>query len=108
MATTPTYLWTPPPPPSLPVRGRSERLPVHRLFFVGRNYHAHAHEMGRPVDKATARPFYFTKSPQTLVQSGATAPYPAGTEDYQHEMELVLVIGEAGHKVPQSAAHRLV
>ena len=40
--TSTTYLWTPPPVYSLPVRGRSERLPIHRLFFVGRNYHAHA------------------------------------------------------------------
>ena len=62
-----TYLWTPPPVPSVPVRGRSERFPVNRLFFVGRNYHAHALEMGKPVDKASERPFYFTKSATTLV-----------------------------------------
>ena len=37
---TTTYLWTPPPVYSLPVRGKTERLPVNRLFFVGRNYHA--------------------------------------------------------------------
>ncbi|RZI69317.1 MAG: FAA hydrolase family protein, partial [Variovorax sp.] len=47
-----TYLWTPPPVRSLPVRGMPVRLPVNRLFFVGRNYHAHAVEMGRPVDKS--------------------------------------------------------
>ena len=70
--TTPTYLWTPPPVYSLPVRGTAARLPINRLFFVGRNYHAHAVEMGRPVDKATERPFYFTKAPGTLVESGAT------------------------------------
>ena len=68
----PTYLWTPPPVQSLPVHGSTQRLPVNRLFFVGRNYHAHAVEMGRPVDKAVEPPFYFTKSPQTLVESGAT------------------------------------
>ena len=61
-----TYLWTPPPVYSLPVRGTAERLPVNRLFFVGRNYHAHAVEMGRPVDKANERPFYFTKAASTL------------------------------------------
>ena len=66
-----TFLWSPPPVPSLPVRGTAQRAPVNRLFFVGRNYHAHAVEMGRPVDKATERPFYFTKSPTTLVESGA-------------------------------------
>ena len=60
---TTTYLWNPPPPLSLPVRGKSERFPINRLFFVGRNYHAHAVEMGKPVDKSVERPFYFTKSP---------------------------------------------
>ena len=62
------YLWTPPPVRSLPVRGESRRLPINRLFFVGRTYHAHAVEMGRPVDKSVERPFYFTKAPQTLVE----------------------------------------
>ena len=65
------YLWTPPPVQSLPVRGSQQRLPVNRLFFVGRNYHAHAIEMGKPVDKSVERPFYFTKSPSTLTESGA-------------------------------------
>jgi fumarylpyruvate hydrolase len=102
------YLWTPPPPPSLPVRGQSARLPVNRLFFVGRNYHAHAVEMGRPVDKSAERPFYFTKSPQTLVESGATVAYPSETRDFQHEMELVLVIGKAGFRVAAADAHELV
>jgi len=62
-----TYLWTPPPIYSVPVRGKAECLPAHRLFFVGRNYHAHAVVMGKPVDKSVERPIYFTKSPATLV-----------------------------------------
>ena len=49
------YLWTPTPVQSLPVRGSDQRLPINRLFFVGRNYHAHAVEMGRPVDKSGFR-----------------------------------------------------
>ena len=103
------YLWAPAPVPSLPVQGRAERLPVNRLFFVGRNYHAHAIEMvGKPVDKATERPFYFTKSPQMLVESGATVPYPPETANFHHEMELVVAIGEPGFRVAQDAAHRLV
>ena len=100
-----TYLWAPPPMPSLPVRGTADRLPVNRLFFVGRNYHAHALEMGKPVDKANERPFYFTKSPSTLVESGATVAYPPQTQNYHFEMELVLVIGKAGFQVPAEAAH---
>ena len=72
----PAANWSPAPVASIPVRGRSERAPVNRLFFVGRNYHAHAVEMGRPVDKSVERAFYFTQSPQTLVPSGTTVAYP--------------------------------
>jgi len=102
------YLWTPPAIPSLPVRGKAERLPVRRLFFVGRNYHAHAVEMGRPVDKSAELPFYFTKSPDTLVESGASVAYPPGTKNYQFEMELVLAIGAPGFRVAPADAAQLV
>ncbi len=103
-----TYLWNPPPVHSLPVRGKAERLPINRLFFVGRNYHAHAVEMGRPVDKAIEQPFYFTKAPSTLVESGATVAYPPETKNYHHEMELVVAIGAAGFRVTESDAAALV
>lgn len=103
-----TYLWNPPPVRSLPVRGRIERLPVNRLFFVGRNYHAHAAEMGRPVDKSVERPFYFTKSPQTLVESGATVAYPPETKNFHFEMELVVVIGQPGSRVTAEDAHKVI
>ena len=93
---------------SLPVRGSTQRLPINRIFCVGRNYHAHAVEMGRPVDKAAERAFYFTKSPQTLVHSGATVAYPPQTKDYHYEMELVLVIGREGFEVPAEKAHELI
>ena len=102
------YLWNPPPVPSLPVRGRDERLPVNRIFCVGRNYHAHAVEMGRPVDKSVERAFYFTKSPQTLVASGSSVPYPPETKDYHYEMELVLVVGRPGFRVSAERAHELI
>lgn len=107
-AASPAYLWTPPPVPSLPVQGKAERLPVARLFFVGRNYHAHAVEMGRPVDKSVEVPFYFTKSPSTLVESGATVAYPPGTQNYHHEMELVVAIGAPGFRVARADAAKLV
>jgi fumarylpyruvate hydrolase len=100
-----SYLWNPPAPLSLPIRGQAERLPINRIFCVGRNYHAHAQEMGRPVDKATSRPFYFTKSPQALVQDGATVPYPPQTSNYHFEMELVVVIGKAGFEIKADQAH---
>ena len=102
------YLWTPPPICSLPVRGTAERMPVRRLFFVGRNYHAHAVEMGRPVDKSVEAPFYFTKAPSTLVESGATVPYPPRTQNYHYEMELVVAIGQAGFRVAEADAHTLI
>src|SRR5215213_175767 len=102
--TTAQYLFTPPPLLSLPVRGEPKRYPINRLFFVGRNYHAHAVEMGKPVDKAVERPFYFTKSPSTLIESGATVAYPPGTQNYHYEMELVLAIGAPGFRVAREDA----
>jgi fumarylpyruvate hydrolase len=103
---TTTYLWTPPAVQSVAVRGTTERLPINRLFFVGRNYHAHAVEMGKPVDKSVERPFYFTKAPQTLTPSGATVAYPPETANYHFEMELVLAIGTGGFRISQADAHK--
>ncbi|WP_206668784.1 fumarylacetoacetate hydrolase family protein [Lacisediminimonas profundi] len=100
---TAKYLFTP-VTPSLPIRGSDVRYPVTRIFCVGRNYHAHAIEMGRPVDKANARPFYFNKAASTLVESGATVAYPPGTENYQYEMELVVAIGKPGFRIKEAEA----
>ncbi|MDQ3061207.1 MAG: fumarylacetoacetate hydrolase family protein [Pseudomonadota bacterium] len=102
------YLWNPPAVQSLPVRGKAERFPIHRLFFVGRNYHAHAIEMGKPVDKSVERPFYFTKAPQTLVESGATIAYPLETSNYHFEMEMVVAIGAPAFRVSQQDAHKAI
>jgi fumarylpyruvate hydrolase len=102
------YLFAPPAVLSLPIRGRAERFPIHRIFCVGRNYHAHAVEMGRPVDKSVEQPFYFTKSPQTLVESGATVAYPPRTSNYHYEMELVIAVGRPGFRVSEANAHALV
>lgn len=105
---TDTYLWPPQPPAALPVRGRPERFPVRRLFFVGRNYLAHAAEMGMTVDKTKEAPFYFTKSADTLVHSGATVPFPPMTRDYHHEVELVVALGAPGFQVQATQAGALV
>jgi fumarylpyruvate hydrolase len=64
--------------------------------------------MGRPVDKSIEVPFYFTKSPSTLVQSGATVAYPPGTQSYHYEMELVLAIGAPGFRVTEADAPALI
>ena len=102
------YLWNPPPVHSLPVRGSDARYPINRIFCVGRNYHAHAVEMGNPVDKASMKPFYFTKSASTLVESGANVPYPTGTANYHYEMELVVAIGAAGFRVAEADTRRMI
>jgi fumarylpyruvate hydrolase len=64
--------------------------------------------MGRPVDRSVDRPFYFTKSPQALVESGASVAYPPETSNYHHEMELVVVIGDQGFRVSAANAHQLI
>jgi len=106
---TQTKLWPPPAIPTLPVGGLTVRASVNRIFCVGRNYAAHAAEMGHAaVEKAGDRPFYFIKSPQALVESGATIPYPPETANCHHEMELVVVLGEPGFRVAPEGAHELV
>ncbi len=106
---TEAALWPPPAIPTLPVRGLAERAAVNRIFCIGRNYAAHAAEMGHAaVEKGGDRPFYFLKSPQALVESGATIPYPPETANCHHEMELVVVLGGSGFRVAPECAGALV
>lgn len=102
------YLFPPQPLVSAAISGTDSRFPVNRIFCVGRNYLAHALEMGASVDKANQEPFYFTKTPCHLVPSGAQIPYPPGTADFHYEMELVVAIGRAGFKVHEDAVDPLV
>ena len=90
--------------PTLPVLGRSARFPVRRVFCVGRNYAAHAAEMGNAVDREA--PFYFTKSALAVVagEAGLTLPYPPGTADYHHEVELVVALGAPAFRVAEAQA----
>ena len=81
-----------PATPTIPVKGEAAGYPVVRIFCVGRNYAAHAAEMGVEVDREA--PFYFTKTPRHARASGSTLPYPPGTENFHYEMELALVIGQ--------------
>jgi fumarylpyruvate hydrolase len=60
------------------------------------------------VDKSVERPFYFTKSPQTLLESGATMPYPSETKNFHFEMELVVAIGKPGFRVKAEDAHQII
>src|SRR6187549_1839392 len=91
---------------SAPVRGQSGRVPIRRIFCVGRNYEAHAREMGAAVDREA--PFYFTKAAEHYVPSGSTVPYPPGTSSYHYEMELVAAIGKPGFRVAGPEALDLV
>jgi len=95
-------LFPAPAPVLAPIRGRSEMFPVRRIFCVGRNYEAHAKEMGVAVDREA--PFYFTKAAEYYVPSGATVAYPPGTSNYHYEMELVVAIGKPGFRVEVSRA----
>jgi fumarylpyruvate hydrolase len=84
-------VFPPRPSPVIPVQGGGS-FPVGRIFCVGRNYADHAAEMGHEVDREA--PFYFTKSAQAVLLSGAPMPYPPRTNDLHHEMELVVAIGK--------------
>jgi len=77
--------------PELAVEGETWTYQIARIFCVGRNYAAHAAEMGGEVDREA--PWYFTKSAFAFCPSGVTMPYPPGTENYHHEMELAVALG---------------
>ena len=101
------FLFTPPATVSVPVVGRSERFPVHRIYCVGRNYEEHAKEMG-----FTGRepPFFFLKPADAVVaveagQTGAIA-YPGLTQNLHHEIELVVAIGTGGKNIKAVDAHK--
>lgn len=87
-----TTLFELPQRPEVPIEGTDQRFPVGRLFCIGRNYEAHAREMGKDPDREP--PFYFTKFPDTVVIGDSTIPYPPASEDYQFEIELVAAIGK--------------
>ena len=89
-------------PVLVPIQNTDATYPVNRLFFVGQNYEDHAKEMGSETNKKS--PFFFTKSPSAYVPSGSTIPYPPGTKNFHHEMELVVAIGKSVFEVDIEAA----
>jgi fumarylpyruvate hydrolase len=95
-------LFTLPDVPMIPVNGEDGGYPIGRIFCVGRNYAAHAAEMGFEVDREA--PFYFTKSPANAILTGATVPYPPGTANFHYEMELVVAIGAPVFRADKEAA----
>ena len=97
-----TYVFEPPPRPVVQVSGDEAGFPVRRIYCVGRNYAAHAREMGG--DPNAEPPFFFTKPGDAVVPSGALIPYPSDTADLHHEVELVLAIGRGGADIAEDTA----
>lgn len=102
------YAIAPAPVYSLEIAGQDAAFPVNRIFCVGRNYAAHAIEMGK--DPTRDAPFFFMKPASAAVRAGAeaiTIAYPPKTANYHHEIELVVAIGKGGANIPleQALAH---
>lgn len=97
-----TYAFPPAPIPTVAAANSDARLPVRRIFCVGRNYAAHAIEMGKNPDRDP--PFFFTKPADAVVDDNQTIPYPPATDNFHYEAELIVVIGTTGTNIPQDRA----
>lgn len=97
-----THAFTIPERPSAAIAGTDARFPVGRIICIGRNYEAHAREMGKDPNRDA--PFFFTKWAETLVANGAIIPYPPETANYHFEAELVIAIGKEGAKLSDENA----
>lgn len=89
-----------PPVPTIPVSGGGA-FPVRRVYCIGRNYAAHAVEMGHDPDREP--PFFFQKNPNNLDASGEF-PYPPHSSDVHHEVELVVALKSGGTNIPLDKA----
>jgi fumarylpyruvate hydrolase len=99
------YAITPPPAPTLEVAGQDTVFPVTRIFCVGRNYAAHAIEMGK--DPTRDAPFFFMKPATAAIRAGSepiTIDYPPKTANFHHEIELIVAIGKGGANIPVEQA----
>lgn len=96
------YVFTPPEQATLSVAGSAERFPVHRVYCVGRNYAAHAVEMGHDPDKEP--PFFFQKNPDNLIADASEFPYPKASEDVHHEIELLVALKSGGEDIAVETA----
>jgi fumarylpyruvate hydrolase len=89
------YVIPAPPMPSIPVSGGGA-FPVRRVYCIGRNYAAHAVEMGHDPDREP--PFFFQKNPNNLDSTGEF-PYPPHSNDVHHEVELVVALKSGGTNI---------
>lgn len=99
------FVFPPPLIPSVAVAGSDARFPVHRIYCVGRNYAAHAREMGQDEREA---PFFFMKPADAIVENGQTIPFPMRTNNLHHEIELVVALHHGGANVSAERALELV
>jgi len=100
------YVFEPSLRPSLPVTDSRSLFPVHRIYCVGRNYAAHALEMGG--DPEREEPFFFSKPADAIVPGGGDVSYPPATADLHHEVELVVALGRRGVRLGPSECRRLI
>lgn len=102
-----SYVIPPAPIPAVPVADSADHFPVRRIYCVGRNYAAHAREMG--ADPQRDPPFFFCKPADAVVPvaRGITADlaYPPETANYHHEVELVVAIGKRGRNIASNDAN---
>jgi len=97
-----SFVIDPPAQASVAVSDTDARFPVRRIFCVGRNYAAHAREMGKDPDRDP--PFFFTKPADAVVDDGMTVAYPPQTENFHYEAELIVAIGKPGRDIPEAQA----
>ena len=100
------FVIMPPAVPALAVAGADQRFPLRRVFCVGRNYAAHAREMG--ADPNREPPFFFTKPADAVVPASGTVPYPSSTRELHHEVELVVALKGGGTDIAPEHAMDLV
>lgn len=95
------YAIAPPDQPSVAIAGTDTRFPVRRIYCVGRNYAAHAREMGNDDREP---PFFFTKPGNAVVDTGCSVPFPPATENLHYEAELVVALGRGGAAISAADA----
>ena len=100
------YVIDPPAFVTIPVDGEAAAFPVRRVWCVGRNYAAHAREMGHDPDREP--PFFFAKPANAVVAGGGELPFPDQTDDLHHEVELVAALGRGGANIDAAEALELV
>ena len=101
-----TFIIDPPPQVSVAVRGSDSRFPVRRVYCVGRNYEAHAREMGK--DPTREPPFMFQKPADAVIEGGSVIAYPPQTGNFHHEIELVVAIARGGRNIGIDRANEYV